>query len=261
MLRPLKDHYLDDGSAILANISVVENGRAIEIALIGTSSDPQMIRLSVSGIDRNPTNEERKRFDDLAESMLAHLRIFHDNEIAFAIPAFRYANLIDDHLPPELNINIGKSKSAFDVDSTLIQSFMHSDKELQNILRLYADSLYPYLPVQYRYLSAFKIIEHEFKLSRRKWKPELDVLLSNFQTEYDALGLSKMGMKALMINLRDKCAHIKLDDADYLSIVGIGSQDTEIVAKFLPLLTEIIRNYIFDTYKSDGTAFHAVKIN
>jgi hypothetical protein len=217
-----------------------------------------MIRISVSGIEENPPYEERKRFDDLTESMLALLRIFCDNEIALAQPPFRYATLIDDNLPAELKIKIGRSEPTYNLDAGLMYSFMHSDKELGYIFRLYSDSLYPYLPVQYRYLSAFKIIEHEFKRSRKKWKPELDTLLEHFKAEYEGLGLSKKGMKAFMMELRDKCAHIKLGDADYLAIVGIGSQDTELVIGFLPLLMKIIQKHVFDTYKSDGVAFRAV---
>jgi hypothetical protein len=135
-------------------------------------------------------------------------------------------------------------------------AFMHSDRELRDILRLYADSLYPHSPVQYRYLSAFKIIEHEFKGIRKKWKPELNALLDHFKVEYETLGLSTMKMRSLMISLRDKCAHIKLEDD--LGIVGIGSQETEIIIRFLPLLHKIIQKHLFDAYKSDGTAFRAV---
>jgi hypothetical protein len=259
MLRPLRDSYIDDDSATLTRISVVDSGRDVEIALIGGTSDPRMIRVSVSNVTEEPPYEERKRFDDLAETMLALLRIFHDNELAFAEPRFRYGNLIEDDLLPDLNIRLGKPAPTFNIDAGTMFAYMNSDKELQDIFRLFADSVYPYLPVQYRYLSAFKIIEHEFKRSRKKWNLELDTLLDHFKAEYDTLGLGRMKMKAFMINLRDKCAHIKLGNASELTIVGIGSQDTELVTKFLPLLIKVIQKHLFDRYKSDGTVFRSVR--
>jgi hypothetical protein len=257
MLRPLRDAYIDDDSAILCRIPVIGNGRPVEVALIGGRSDPSMIRVSVSNVEEDPPYEERKHFDDLTESTLALLRIFHDNEITLAEPRFRYANLLDDGLPAELNIKLGKSVPIFDVNSGLMFSYMNSEKELRDLFRLYADAVYPYSPVQYRYLSAFKIIEHEFKADRRKWNPTLDILLSHFEAEYAALGVSQMKMKAFMIHLRDKCAHIKLGDAEHLTIVGIGSEDTEIVITILPLLIKIIQKHLFDTYKSDGEVYRA----
>ena len=258
LLRPLRDRYVDDGSLVLTLVPVADDGRTIEVAVIGSPGDPRMIRVSVTGVDEEPAYEARKRFDDLTESMVALLRVFCDNEISLAEPRFRYANLLDDGLPPALNIEIRSTARTYNLDSQLAFSFMHADKELRDIIRLYADSVHPYFPVQYRYLSAFKILEHDFKLRRRKWKPELDVLLSHFTAEYDALQLSNKGMKALMIDLRDKCAHIKLGDASNLTIVGIASPDTEVVIQFLPLLTKVIQNHVFDAYKSDGTAFRAV---
>jgi hypothetical protein len=258
MLRPLRDTYIDDDSAILCRIPVIGNGRPIEVALIGGPGDPWMIRVSVSNVEEDPPYEERKHFDDLTESILSLLRIFHDKEMTLAEPRLRYANVLDDGLPAALNIKLRTSVPIFDVNPGLMFSYMNSEKKLRDIFRLYADAIYPYSPVQYRYLSAFKIVEHEFKADRRKWKPTLDILLNHFEAEYAALDVSRMKMKAFMIHLRDKCAHIKLGDAEHLTIVGIGSQDTEVVIRILPLLIKIIQKHLFDTYKSDGKVYRAV---
>lgn len=256
MLHPLRESYVDNDSSILARIPVSNNGRTVEVALVGSPNDLRMIRVSVSGVEQDPAYEERQRFDDLTESVLALIRIFYDIEITFAEPRFRYANLIDDGIPAQLNIHLGKPAPTFNVDASLMFAYMNSDRVLRDLFRLYADAVYPYLPVQYRYLSAFKIIEHEFR-TRKVWKPELDKLLDHFKAQYETLGLSQMKMKNFMISLRDKCAHIKLGNVDDLTIVGIGSQDTELVGKFLPLLTDVIRKHLCDTYKSDGRSFHS----
>lgn len=258
MLPPLGEAFIDDDSAILVRVPMKDHDREVEVAVIGSPSKPRMIRVSVSGVEAEPPYEERKGFDELTESMLALLRIFHDNEITLAEPRFRFSNLIDDGLPAALNIKVGKSATAFNIDTALMFSYLNSDKPLRDMLRLYGDAVHPYLPAQYRYLSAFKILEHEFKANRRKWKPELDVVLGHFEADYKNLGVSRMKMKAFIIHLRDKCAHIKLGDANTLTIVGIGSEDTELVIMFLPLVLKVIQKHLFDTYKSDGRVFRAV---
>lgn len=106
-----------------------------------------MIRISLSGLEQEPPYEERKCFDDIAKSAPALLRIFCDNEISFAEPRFRYANFIDDNLPANLNIEVSKAEPTYNPDAGLMYAYMHSDKELRDISRLYADSLYPYSPV------------------------------------------------------------------------------------------------------------------
>jgi hypothetical protein len=134
ILRPLRDRYLDDSASVLALVPITDEGRATDVALIGSPGDPRMIRVSVTGIDY----EERKRLDDLTESMLALLRVFCDNEISLGEPRFRYANLLDDGLPPDLNIEVRKTWPAYALDSEFAVSFMHSDKAFRDIVRLYA---------------------------------------------------------------------------------------------------------------------------
>lgn len=186
-----------------------------------------MIRIAVKGVLEEPDWLWRKRFDDITEFFVSMLRIFFDEKIALTQHAFRYGNLIEDGLPASLNIDISLHPRSLNLDANTISAFWHSDNELKDILRLYADALYPYLPVQYRFLSAFKILEHEYKVSRHKWRPSLDVLLSHFQGDYEKLDLSNMKFSNLLIHLRDKCAHIKLGNATELTIIGIGSQDTK----------------------------------
>ena len=141
ILRPMRDHYVDDNSQVLGAIPVEDNGRVIELALIGTPDDARMIRVSVSGVEGDVPYEERLRFDDLTESMLAFLRIYHDPEIAFAQPVFRYGDFNPDGAPPSLNIHLQQSGRTFHLDVAFATAYMRSDKEFKDILRLFADAM------------------------------------------------------------------------------------------------------------------------
>jgi hypothetical protein len=258
LLRPLRARYTDDDSEVLTRVSAESPGRTVELALIGHQNDPRMIRVAVSGLDQEPLWEERKVFDDWSETMLSLIRVFCNNDVAFTEPRFRYGNMIDDGLPADFDMEVKTTSPEYNLDRALAQSFMASDKEFRDIIRLYADAVHSYNPVQYRYLSAFKILEHEFKASRTKWKPGLDTLLGHFETEFRTSQFTSMSMKALIISLRDKCAHIKLGNADELTIIGTGSEDTELLTRFLPLFLKVVQKHVFDAYKSDGTAFRAL---
>jgi hypothetical protein len=127
LLRPLRsDSYIDDDSAVLTRIPITDNGRTVEVALIGTPLDLRMIRISVSGLQTEPPYEERKRFDDITESILALLRIFCDNEISFAEPRFRYGNFIDDDLPASLKMKVGRSEPTYNPDAGLMYAYMRT---------------------------------------------------------------------------------------------------------------------------------------
>ena len=46
ILRPLRDRYLDDGASVLALVAITDEGRATDVALIGSPGDPRMIRVA-----------------------------------------------------------------------------------------------------------------------------------------------------------------------------------------------------------------------
>ena len=104
-LTPVREHYSDDGSTVLSQTPVRgSDGRIFEVALIGSSHDLLMVRISIFELEENPPPEDIPKIDAVAELMISMLRIYYDNEIGFAPNSFRYANLIDESMPPELKV-------------------------------------------------------------------------------------------------------------------------------------------------------------
>lgn len=260
-LVPLREHYSDDGSAVLLQSPVrASDGRIFEAAVIGSSSDPLMIRISIFGLEEIPPPEDIPKIDAIAEVMLSFLRIYYNNGVSLAEGYLRFANLIDETSPPTFKISTINSKTGITLDHNLLHAALNAPDEFKHILKLVSDSMYQYLPLQYRYLSLFKVLEYAFKTTRRQWSPKLETLFSYFQQEYVELGVSKKSMKGLFIDLRDKCAHIMLGETDYLGIVGISSQDTEVVRKFMPLLLKVVQKYVFEKYRLEGTAIRSTDV-
>jgi hypothetical protein len=102
---------------------------------------------------------------------------------------------------------------------------------------LLVDGLDDKIPLQYRYLSLYKILERHFK-RRGKWqKTLLDSFLSRFAHLPGAVkdkGTSARHLHAL----RDLCAHIKTN-RDTEGVTQLNQKDTEKVANVMPFLAEV----------------------
>ena len=115
------------------------------------------------------------------------------------------------------------------------------------MLKLLSDAQLSSLPIQYRYLSLYKIFELEFKFGR-KWKKGLDDLLSPYQERYKELKVSDRALRNVIHELRDKCAHIKTGSNDDLGIVEMDHADIKVVSTLMPLLMRIIADHISEKY-------------
>jgi hypothetical protein len=118
--------------------------------------------------------------------------------------------------------------------------------KIRHLMKLLSDTQLLSLPLQYRYLSLYKIFELELKFGG-KWNG-LDTLLAPYQEQYGALKVSDRALKNIIHELRDKCAHIKTGNNDDLGIVGLDHADTKIVSALMPLLIQIIANYISEKH-------------
>ena len=75
--------------------------------------------------------------------------------------------------------------------------------------------------------------------TNRKWIG-LTEHLQQYEEAHRQLDIGKAKLCNFLHSYRDKCAHIKIGGRDERGLVGMGSKDGEIVAKFLPLLNKIV---------------------
>ena len=106
-------------------------------------------------------------------------------------------------------------------------------------IRLLIDAGNRYIPLQYRYLSLYKLIEIEFK-HRGDWrKAELDRFLDPFASGFCKIGISKKP-RAYLAELRGRCAHIKTGGKnERLGVTHLNHQEAAKVERILPILGEI----------------------
>ena len=110
------------------------------------------------------------------------------------------------------------------------------------------DGLDGHIPLQYRYLSLFKIIELNFKIGK-KWKSEqLKDTLKPFEAIFNQEGFAKT-LYNLIHELRDKCAHIKTGK-DIFGVTHLNQKEVAQVEKALPIMVNICISVL--NVKSEG---------
>ncbi|OAF05812.1 hypothetical protein AYJ54_02670 [Bradyrhizobium centrolobii] len=111
------------------------------------------------------------------------------------------------------------------------------------MFKLLSDSQQPTLPLPYRYLSVYKVLEKEFKVGK-KW-PGLPGLLSPYEAEYRNLRISGRSLENYIHEVRDLCAHIKLDTSPAtLGITGLNNEELGKVEQLFALLKKIVLQHL-----------------
>ncbi|MCW5733709.1 MAG: hypothetical protein KIS73_06275 [Enhydrobacter sp.] len=250
MIAPVRECYRDDGTRTLFQIPVLhESGAEMEVALIGEPSAPESIRIRLENPTHNFTNDQWEAINHLAGYMLTTLRLVHDYSADFArysgheIAAWTQA---DKEGRPTLNIDVKvmagppRHIPIDEVRNTFAHTF--DNRALFNAL---ADSQRTVLPIQYRYLCLFKVLEHEFKIAG-KWGDRLRLFLQPHDAEFQQLDCGPGTLLRAVNDLRDKAAHIKTGKRS--DVVGITWRDAGRIEKVMPLLHRIVLNHIEERY-------------
>src|SRR5262249_45684015 len=141
----------------------------------------------------------------LVDHTLAVLKLTHDvgvdlirwGENAISIGAQ------DVNGKPDLNMQISAivgAQAEIAVDN--IRNVLLASMDHRPLIKLLADAQTPLLPLQYRYLSLYKILELEFRVVGR-WVG-LQRLLEPYENDYKALNIGTRSLLNLIHEMRDK---------------------------------------------------------
>jgi hypothetical protein len=253
-LAPLRQEYRDDGSEIILTIPCnIKGSRISEICLLGTDRTIYAIRVKIPSCpDKNISDEENNKITSLVEHMLGVLRLTYDLKVDFVREGNSYIQLIGvvedgqesnfeakiwEEVFKDVNINVDSIRATF-----------CRTVKIKDVVKLCADAVNSALPLQYRYLSLYKLFERDFT-KNKKWAKEFKELLQPFEGEFRALKLTKMELFAFIIDLRNKCAHIVLGKKKSPGILGLESPDARLVDVFMPLFVKIAGEHVNNKYK------------
>jgi hypothetical protein len=258
-LAPLIETYSDDGTRDLctAEISIEDTGK-FRVSLVGTKHAIELIRVATLDSDGNLSPKQSETVGKLVDHMLAVLRLTHN--VAADLVRFGENTISlgahDRDGKPNLQVKIGEIQGALpEIASDNIRNVLVASMPYRHLMKLLADAQLPTLPLQYRYLSVYKILELEFRVNRR-WVG-LNEILKPYEQEYVAMNVSPLALTNIIHAMRDKCAHIKVGANDSLGIVGLDGPDAKIVTSLVPLLGRIVSTYL--NTKNVGMTFQTNK--
>ncbi|MGY3603669.1 MULTISPECIES: hypothetical protein [unclassified Bradyrhizobium] len=248
LLAPLMSAYVDDGTRDLVTAQcTVEGVGDFRITVIGRPSAAEMIRSEMIGGDGQYTREQALIESQLVEHMLSSLRLATDQHVEhlwFGQERMLISTDGDSEGMPRLTTRLA-SVSVADHEEEFKKAGLLFEQTIdrREMFKLLSDTKQPTLPLPYRYLSVYKVLEKEFKIGK-KW-PGLPELLSQYEAEYRSLNISGRSLENYIHEVRDLCAHIKLDNSSAtLGITGLKNEDFVRVERLFYLLKKIVLQHL-----------------
>jgi hypothetical protein len=249
-VEPLLAEYIDDGKIEPASFALVKTeSKEYKVSFFTTHNQLYMARIEVPSVpDETIPDPDLEKIQTIKEHILSVLRLTYDHSVSL-FPRSMW-NFIKEGEKPSLHIRINEMINPnFDPHVENIRNVFVATFPIRVQIGLLSDSQDKRLPLQYRYLSLYKLLEMEFK-KKGKWSDEYDNLVNGFKKEFKELGIP---MKPTNYThcLRDRCAHVKTGK-DVVGITQLSNKDMIEVNRFLPLMTRICTNMISKKYPDKG---------
>jgi hypothetical protein len=260
ILSPLPEHFTDNRSTSpLLSIPVnLKDGRQWEIAILGKEDTVVGVRIAIPETDgANIPPDDFQRCQALRAFALDCIRMNYDPSIDYfriANDIYSFWNFLDQGVGPDINLKIdSKINEQFRVNTEGLKVLLASPQTMRTVVHLLADGGDFRLPLQFRFLSVYKIIELHYKITpNRKFTNFIAPFLHIFEELHASIKTSSELCKYLS-KLRARCAHIKLSDGE-LGFSHYRSDLSE-ASRILPVLTKIACKCIEENYPESPLRF------
>jgi hypothetical protein len=239
-ITPFDEKFRDDAPPLGTVPIELKAGRILEAAILGTQNTVKAVRLAFPDVENKTFElEDRKLFDRFQKLMLDAIRLAYDPcaEYFRAGENLCYVYTFEESgAPPSLDMRLVQQiNPEYRVNVEAIRQLFAAPKVLRPVLHLFADSGDVRAPVQFRFLSLYKILEMHYGEIRPKKKVNvfLKPRLAMFRTEYPDVTTPEAACVVLR-DLRNRCAHIIVGRGD----LGFSHFETppDEVVKAMPII-------------------------
>lgn len=245
-VEPLLSEYQDNSATLpLVTCTVQFEGTDYDVAFVGTPNTVHFLRIRVPDVSPNMPKEQSevasRRLQLLKEHALSILRLLYDPDVSlYPVSAWNY---VDSGALPSFAVSLeeGINKDWKFPGEKIVAAFGVT-LNCRNELKLLTDSLDRRVPLQYRYLSLYKLLEMTFFQNNKPTK-ELDEFLAPYQAEFVSRFPPRKSLKAYIINLRARCAHITANKGA-MGVTLLSNKDAAEVEAFLPFAYRIASEII-----------------
>jgi hypothetical protein len=245
-VEPLLSEYRDDSTTVpLATCTVQFEDTEYDVAFIGESHTLHLLRIRVPDVSPDMAKERSemvsRRLQLLKEHALSILRVLYDPDVSL-YPMSTW-NYVDSGAPPSFALRLQENiNSDWQFPGEKIVSAFGVTLNCRNEVKLLTDSLDRRVPLQYRYLSLYKLLEMTFFRDGKPTK-EFDEFLAPYQAEFASRFPPGKSLKAYIIGLRARCAHITANKGA-MGVTMLSNKDATEVEAFLPFVARIASEII-----------------
>lgn len=208
LVDPLRGGITDSPSRIpTLSIPFSRDGRTYDLSLFCDERNfPQIVRCRIPDLsDEQIPKEVLPVLQTLKEHLLSTLRLTFRHDISLWHTAAW--SFFDNGTPHDVRLEVTMlGEPQFDAEKA--RNLFISSFPFREDIRLLVDGTDSRVPLQYRVLSLYKLLETYFKTKGQWDKKAFDSFLSRFRTDFEALGFQ--GHPSSTIHaIRNMCAHIK----------------------------------------------------
>jgi len=210
-----------------------------------------MFKIGVPKFDEENAEKDLEIVQEVKETVIAVLRLTYDLQAEIHPPTF-FADE-EDEKPYSVGLKMQQLLNEnFQLNYDNIRASFVNAWPIKYHLKLFSYGIYPVLPLEFRFLSLYKLLELNFK-GKGQWGPAYDKLLAGFKGEYTTLNVSNLKFRNYIENLRDRCAHIKSKREDVpMGITMLNNKDAIEVDKVIPLMIKICASVINSHEENKG---------
>lgn len=206
LIEPLRSALRDDGLREPASrIAIAGAGQLSELAIYcDEASDPEFGRLLISDLKSREIPSDLVPFiQDFREQLISTLRLMFDPHVRVFEHAVWTFSAAGELPPVGVDLHV-RDKRSFDPDR--FREIFIACGPIRESVRLYLDGTNATLPVEFRFLSLFKILEKHFRAGAAWRYDDLDGFLEQFAPSPRALAPGQK-QRSWIFRLRDRCAH------------------------------------------------------
>jgi hypothetical protein len=239
ILNPPLKRIVDNEHKIPSlEISVRFKANEYKVSILTNEENrPQVIKLVIPGLAKEEIPKDLLPFmQSVREHMLTALRLSFDPHVSlFDLHVWSFCT---DDKTPSINVEVDwRYNPQFNADLThnvFAHSFAHREQ-----FRLFSNGTNEGIPIQYRFLSMYKLIEMQFR-RRGKWSNEkLCELARRFEMNFRRKGVTGDPVKEIHA-CRDKCVHVRTGKKrEALGVSELNHKEVLSVMKVLPVMAKM----------------------
>jgi hypothetical protein len=202
---------------------------------VGANSLPTHARMKVPGLaDDTLPDSLLPILQTTREHLLTVLRLSLGNEVILFPHQFWI--FVDDGDPPSINLAIQIQEGPPVFNAEAAKQLFSGSFEHREHLRLLVDGGNTSLPLQFRFLSLYRLLELELRHSGRWDEERLDAFLRPYSHRFVEAGFIRTPANTVR-ELRDACAHIRSGRG--MGVTHLNHREAIRVEKSLPILLDV----------------------